>query len=121
MLFRQPKGGLTKYDGDDGMQEDNYLLAQVPVYGTRDAGKLWEDIYTLALEGMGFVTGVSSNPCVFHHQERDISIAVHGDDFTALATDEHLDWYENELRKHFEIQQFYNISYQETLSRVIYF
>jgi hypothetical protein len=45
MLFRQPKGGLTKYDGDDGMQEDNYLLAQVPVYGTRDAGRgFWKKL-----------------------------------------------------------------------------
>ena len=34
------------------------------VYGTRDAGKLWEDTYTQVLEGLGFVTG-ASNPCVF--------------------------------------------------------
>ena len=73
------------------------------VYGTRDAGKLWEDTYTQVLEGLGFRTGLS-NPCVFHHAERDIAIVVHGDDFTALATDENLDWYEGELQKSFEIK-----------------
>ena len=34
------------------------------VYGTRDAGKLWEDTYTMVLEAMGFRTGVT-NPCIF--------------------------------------------------------
>ena len=73
------------------------------VYGTRDAGKLWEDTYTQVLEGLGFITGMS-NPCVFHHPGRDISIVIHGDDFTALATDEHLDWYEEQLAKSFELK-----------------
>ena len=68
------------------------------VYGTRDAGKLWEDCYTQCLEAMGFVTG-TSNPCAFYHHSRQISIVVHGDDFTALGVDEQLDWYENELKK----------------------
>ena len=73
------------------------------VYGTRDAGKLWEDTYTQVLEGIGFQTGVS-NPCVFFHPARNISIVVHGDDFTALATDDQLDWYEDQLKKSFEIK-----------------
>ena len=45
-----------------------------------------------------------SNPCVFHHPSRDIAIVVHGDDFTALADDEQLDWYEAQLQKSFEIK-----------------
>ena len=73
------------------------------VYGTRDAGKLWEDIYAQVLEGLGFDTGVS-NPCISHHAERDISIVVHGDDFTALGTDADLDWYESALQKSSEIK-----------------
>ena len=36
------------------------------VYGTRDAGKIWEDTYTQVLEAMAFVPG-ASNPCTFHH------------------------------------------------------
>ena len=35
------------------------------VYGTRDAGAIWEDTYRNALESMGFTSGRSS-PCVFH-------------------------------------------------------
>ena len=73
------------------------------VYGTRDAGKLWEDTYTQVLEGVGFLTG-SSNLCVFHHPDRDISIVIHGDDFTALGTDDDLDWYEGKLKESFEIK-----------------
>ena len=34
------------------------------VYGTRDAGMIWEQCYRDALEAMGFVSGVS-NPCLF--------------------------------------------------------
>ena len=73
------------------------------VYGTRDAGKLWEDTYTQVLEGLGFITGVS-NPCVFHHPTRDLCIVIHGDDFTALGTDDELNWYEGQLQQSFEIK-----------------
>ena len=73
------------------------------VYGTRDAGKLWEDCYTQVLNSIGFLTG-KSNPCTFYHPERDMSIVVHGDDFTTLANDTDMDWYEGELKKSFEIK-----------------
>ena len=73
------------------------------VYGTRDAGKLWEDAYTLVLENAGFVSG-ASNPCIFFHAEKDISIVVHGDDFTAMGTDADLTWYENQLKLSFEVK-----------------
>ena len=73
------------------------------VYGTRDAGKIREDTYTQVLESMGFVTG-SSHPGVFNRVAKDISIVVHGDDFTALGTDDMLDWYKTKLKESFEIQ-----------------
>ena len=73
------------------------------VYGTRDASKLWEDTYTQALEHSGFTTGMA-NPCVSYHRARDITIVVHGDNFTALGTDADLDWYEQALQESFEIQ-----------------
>ena len=60
------------------------------VYGTRDAGKLSEDTYTQAMRHAGFTTG-TAKPCVFYHTVRDITIVVHGDDFTALGTDNNLD------------------------------
>ena len=82
----------------------NVVAKQVRcVYGTRDAGRIWEDTYTQVLVSLGFEIGVS-NPCVFYHPKRDISIVVHGDDFTALADDDNLNWYENKLRESFEIK-----------------
>ena len=73
------------------------------VYGTRDAGKIWEDTYTQVLEAMGLVPG-ALNPCIFHHRTKDLSIVVHGDDVTTLGNDTDLDWYENKLKKSFEIK-----------------
>ena len=73
------------------------------VYGTRDAGKIWEDTYTAVLLNMGFSVG-ASNPCIFEHKVRGITIVVHGDDFTALGVDSDLDWYESKLQEVFEIK-----------------
>ena len=73
------------------------------VYGTRDAGRIWEDTYTQVLRAHGFRVG-ASNPCVFYHAEKDITVVVHGDDFTALADDAALDWYESKLKESFEIK-----------------
>ena len=73
------------------------------VYGTRDAGAIWEDTYRDALEALGFTSGRAS-PCVFHHKGKNITTVVHGDDFTCLASDVALDWLESELAKHFELK-----------------
>ena len=73
------------------------------VYGTRDAGMIWEETYRSALEGMGFVAGKAS-PCCFHHASRGISLVVHGDDLTALGLKADLDWYEAQLAKCFKLK-----------------
>jgi hypothetical protein len=72
-------------------------------YGTRDAGQIWEDCYVGALVDLGFVQGRAS-PCSFYHSKWQISVVVHGDDFTALGTDENLDLYEKGLARHFEFK-----------------
>ena len=74
------------------------------VYGTRDAGAIWEDCYADALVEFGFQRGVA-NPCCFYHTTRDIMVVVHGDDFTALAGREDVLWYENMLETKFEIKR----------------
>ena len=71
------------------------------MYGTRDAGAIWEQCYVDCLEGLGFKQGLGS-PCCFYHQEWQVSVVVHGDDFTALGTDDSLDKYEAGLKKSFE-------------------
>ena len=72
-------------------------------YGTRDAGMIREQCYRDALECVRMISGVSS-ACLFHHADRDISVVVHGDDFTATGTDADLDWYTSELEMAFEIK-----------------
>ena len=73
------------------------------MYGTRDAAHIWENCYSDALVNMGFVAGAAS-PCCFHHPAWDVSIVVHGDDFTALGTKADLDRYERELAKVFDLK-----------------
>ena len=74
------------------------------MYGTRDAAMNWTAAYTSVLvEKMGFAQGVST-PCALYHHEYGIRTVVHGDDFTTLASDADMDWYEGELKKSFEIK-----------------
>ena len=74
------------------------------VYGTRDAGMIWKQCYHNALEGTGCTSGIS-NPSLFHYSDRDISVVVHGHDFTAMDTHGQHDWYTHELEKVFELQK----------------
>lgn len=73
------------------------------VYGTRDAGLLWEECYSACLTEMGFIRGVA-NPCCFVHPGHHLRLVVHGDVFTCTGPTHGLDWYENELQKLFEIK-----------------
>ena len=73
------------------------------VYGTRDAGAIWEETYREALESIGFTSGVAS-PCCFFHKDRGLSTVVHGDDISTLGLDDDLTWLEVELAKSFELK-----------------
>ena len=73
------------------------------MYGTRDAGEIWEACYTDALIAMGFTQGLASS-CCFDHAKWGVSVVVHGDDFTALGTDEGLDHYEKGMQAAFEVK-----------------
>ena len=101
-----------KLPKETGLSPDLVARRVRCVYGTREAGKLREDTYTQAMEHAGLVTG-SANRCVFYHKARDITIVVHGDDFTALGTDNDLDWYENRLKDNFEIKIETKLSHRQ--------
>ena len=73
------------------------------VYGTRDAGMIWEETYRQRLEDLGFISG-RANPCGFHHPEWKLSLLVHGDGFTALGVDASIDKLEAGLKASFEIK-----------------
>ena len=52
---------------------------------------------------MGFTRGAAS-PCCFFHKEKSIRLVVHGDDFTTTGTDSQLDWFEESIKKKFEVK-----------------
>ena len=59
--------------------------------------------YRCVLEAIGFTTGAAS-PCCFYNKTRDISVMVHGDDFTALGKDVDFYFYETKLAENFELK-----------------
>ena len=68
------------------------------MYGTRDAAHNWELEYSGFMQEFGFNRGRAS-PCVFFHKERNLRVAIHGDDFTVLGKRQALDWSRNEIVK----------------------
>ena len=86
-----------------GMPKGMVMKLERCMYGCRDSGAIWENVYSEVLKGLGFTQAVAS-PCCFYHREKGISVVVHGDDFTALATDAGLDFLEEGMQKHFEVK-----------------
>ena len=82
--------------------EDKVGMLNLSLYGTRDAAMNWAAKYTDVLRKIGFDMGDAS-PCNFYHQDKNISVTVHGDDFTSTGRPKDLQWLENELLKEFEM------------------
>ena len=76
----------------------NYWL-----YGFRRAATEWEQHYASLLETVGFVRGVGC-PVVFVHRDRDLALAVHGDDFVATGFASQLTWLAEYLASCFDIK-----------------
>ena len=62
------------------------------MYGTRVAASNWERAYINFLKSNGFRSGKVS-PCVFYHEEKELRLVVHGDDFTITGPESQLDWF----------------------------
>ena len=73
------------------------------LYGFRPGAAAWEQLYPSKLEEVGFVRGMSCG-VVFYHPKRDISLAVHGDDFTFCALEEDLLWIKDLMPKWFDVK-----------------
>ena len=73
------------------------------LYGMRPAARAWEEDYAAKLVGAGFRRGVSA-PTVFWHPLTDVSIVVHGDDFTALGPEKELRALESLMKSWYEIK-----------------
>ena len=73
------------------------------LYGFRRAASAWEDHYSGLFEKVGFKRGVSCG-VVFYHEKRDISLVVHGDDFTFCGLEEDLRWIREVMGSWFDIK-----------------
>ena len=98
----RPKRSLyVRLPPELGLPKSTVAKLERCMYGTRDAGAIWETCYVDCLVGMGFVQG-NGSPCCFEHPQWKVSVVVHGDDFSALGTDAALDKYEKGLSQKFE-------------------
>ena len=77
-MLRQPKGGIP----DDDVNAEDYLLALVPIYGTKDAGRsFWKRMRSVMLES-GMVENFVFKACYSYAVDGVIQIimATHVDD-----------------------------------------
>ena len=73
------------------------------LYGFRPAAAAWERLHSSKLVEVGFERGDSCG-VVFYHPGRDLSLAVHGDDYTLCGLDEDLKWIRALMESWFEIK-----------------
>ena len=71
------------------------------MYGTQRSAEGWQDEYLSALVSMGFQQG-SASACVFMHPAKNITLSVHGDDFTAAGPQSSLGWSEAQMKQRYE-------------------
>ena len=93
---------LPREDADAGRGLCGLLMKHM--YGIQKAAEVWQCEYSSSLvEKLGFIQGVAC-PCIFVHESRDIVVTVHVDDFTAVGPKSSLDWYEDQLKKLYELK-----------------
>eukprot|EP00973_Karenia_brevis_P089043 12349492-Karenia_brevis.AAC.1 len=73
------------------------------MYGMRGAAAAWENCYADKLINEGFSRGISCG-VVFYNREGDLSLVVHGDDFTFCGLEENLMWIKELMKEWFEIK-----------------
>ena len=90
---------------EDRTPADEGLVGRLnlSLYGTRDAAQNWAVEYTRTLRAAGFVVGKAS-PCNFQHSTRDLTVTVHGDDFTSSGSEQDLEWLRSVLSTKYEIK-----------------
>ena len=73
------------------------------LYGFRPAAAAWEAHYANKLEEVGLRRGLAT-PVSFYHEENDVNLVVHGDDFTFTGDDASLRWVEELMSKWYEVK-----------------
>ena len=83
------------------VDENKVAQLNLSLYGTRDAAMNCTKCYTKLFTDNGFVTG-RANPRNFYHPERQVSLTVHGGDFTSTGRERDLKWLEKVFAAKFE-------------------
>ena len=73
------------------------------LYGMRPAAQAWQKDYTGKLESVGFQVGRASK-VVFYHEEWQVRLVVHGDDFTFVGEQEDLNRVEALMKEWYDIK-----------------
>ena len=73
------------------------------LYGFRPAAAAWEAHYAHKLEEVGFKRGLAT-PVSCYHEEKDVNLVVHGDDFTFTGDDASLRWVEDMMSQWYEVK-----------------
>jgi len=68
------------------------------MYGTQDASHVWQEDYSNHLRKKHFHQGQAWTS-VFRHDELDIKVLVHGDDFLVLADQERQEYMQQVLKE----------------------
>ena len=92
---------IPREDWEDGDDERVGEL-NLSLYGTRDAAMNWAKTYSNFLVRLGFEAGRAS-PCNFYHPTREVSVTVHGDDFTSTGAERELRWLDGQMKSKFEV------------------
>ena len=72
-----------------------------PMYGTQDASHVWQEDYSNHLKKKHFHQEQAWTS-VFRHDELDIKLLVHGDDFLVLADQERQEYMQQVLKEKYE-------------------
>lgn len=74
------------------------------LYGTRDAPQIWQAEVRSALESLGFRRS-SLQPSVYVHEQKEMMLVVHVDDFLISGDEDALVWVYEELSKKYELKK----------------
>ena len=72
------------------------------VYGSRSAPLMWQRVVR-EKKALGFRACITV-PCVYYHQDRDVLVVVHVDDFLCSGETGYVAWFRGEFENSFELK-----------------
>ena len=93
---------LVELPPETGYSHDKVRLLKKSLCGTRDAPANWEAAIKEVMLKIGFIQAKSKS-CFYYHDEFQIPVEVHGDDFTAVGPKEKSQWFAESWKKFWTI------------------